>query len=57
MLKIMNSVENDTNHDADSCNTTYTSVDNYTEDAADANLDDVYSGYSYKNFVDLKLTQ
>lgn len=58
MVKIVNSIENDTNHDADSCNKKYISLDNSTEDNADANLeDDVSSGRRHKNCVSLKLIQ
>lgn len=46
---MVNSSENDTNLDADACNTKYISMDNSTEDDADTNLEDgVYSGCSHK---------
>lgn len=48
MVKIINSIENDTNHDADLCNTKYISIENSTEDNADDNLEGDVSGHRRK---------
>lgn len=58
MLKVVTSMGNDTNHDAGSCNTKSISIDNSTEDNADANLeDDVHTSLGHKNWLNLKLIQ
>ena len=50
MIKIVNSIRNDTNDHAHSYHTKYICIDNSTEDNADAILeDDVHSGHRYNN--------